>query len=140
MKIKISGSTESIMNIKLADLTKFKNDLKRNPKNYRQGLSIRMMEPRIMTYCLIYNDDSKDPVTFIYNFESGRIKRYSKTEFENNKYENTSLTLKEIMDTAVKLIDRDQVTINDTTVTVMERNIGSISYRDFRIIESKNCF
>jgi hypothetical protein len=140
MKIKISGSTESIMNIKLVDFTKFKNDLKRNPKDIRQGLSIRMMEPRIRTYCLIYNDDSKDPVTYIWYSEFRRIKRYTKTEFENNKYENTGLTLKEIMDTAVKLIDRDQVTINDTTVTVMERNIGSISPRDFRIIEPCNWY
>ena len=137
MKIKISGSTESVMNIKLADFTKLKNDLKRNAKDIRQGLSIRMMEPsmikpRIKTFCLIYNDDSKDPVTYIYNFESGRIKRYSKTEFENNKYVNTGLTLKEIMDTAVKLIDRDQVTINDNTVTVMERNITSEAFNGFR--------
>ena len=132
MKIKISGSTESIMNIKLADLTKFKNDLKRNPKDIRQGLSIRMMEPRIMTYCLIYNDDSKDPVTYTWYSEFRRVKRHSKTEFENNKYENTALTLNEIMDTAVKLIDRDQVTINDTTVTVMERNITSEAFNGFR--------
>ena len=124
MKIKISGSTESIMNIKLADFTKLKNDLKRNPKDIRQGLSILMMEPWIKTFCLIYNDDSKDPVIYTGYSEFRRIKRYTKTEFENNKYENTGLTLKEIMDTAVKLIDRDQVTINDTTVTVMERNIG----------------
>jgi hypothetical protein len=133
MKIKISGSTESIMDIKLADLTKLKNDLKRNSKGVRQGLSIRMMEPRIKTFCIIYNDDSKDPVTYTFNYEFRRVKRHSKAEFKNNKYENTGLTLKEIMDTAVKLIDRDQVTINDTTVTVMERNIGSISYRDFRM-------
>jgi hypothetical protein len=131
MKIKISGSTESIMNIKLADFTKLKNDLKRNPKNYRQGLSIRMMEPRIDTFCLIFNDDSKDPVTYIWYSEFRRIIRFNKTEFEINKYGNTALSLKEIMDTAVKLIDRDQVTINDTTVTVMERNIGSITTSDF---------
>jgi hypothetical protein len=123
MKIKISGSTESIMNIKLADFTKLKNDLKRNSKGVRQGLSIRMMEPRIKTFCLIYNDDSKDPVIYTWYSETRRVKRHSKAEFENNKYENTALTLKEIMDNAVKLIDRDQVKINDHTVTVMERNI-----------------
>jgi hypothetical protein len=138
MKIKISGSTESIMNIKLADFTKLKNDLKRNPKNYRQGLSISMMEPRIKTFCLIYNDDSKDPVTYIWYSEFRRIIRFNKTEFEINKYGNTALSLKEIMDTAVKLIDRDQVTINDTTVTVMERNIGSINSSDFSMC-NLNC-
>ena len=90
-----------------------------------------MKELRIRTRCIIFNDDSKDPVTFIWYSEFRRIKRYSKTEFENNKYENTGLTLKEIMDTAVKLIDRDQVTINDTTVTVMERNVTSEAFNGF---------
>ncbi len=35
------------------------------------------------------------------------------------------------MDTAEKLIDRDQVTVNDTTVTVMERNITSEAFNSF---------
>ena len=129
MKIKISGSTESIIDIKLADLTKLKNDLM-NPKDYRHGLSISMMEPRIMTFCLIYNDDSKDPVTYIWYSEFRRIKRHTKTEFENKKYVNTGLTLKEIMDTAVKLIDRDQVAVNDITVTAMDRNIACEIYNN----------
>jgi hypothetical protein len=120
MKIKISESTESIMNIMLVDYTKVKN----NPKGVRQALGISMIKPLLKTQCLIYNDDSKDPVTYTFNYEFRRIKRHSKTEFENNKYAKTALTLKEIMDTAVKLIDRDQVTVNDTTVTVMERNIS----------------
>jgi hypothetical protein len=119
MKIKISGSTESIMNIMLVDYTKVKN----NPKGYRQALAISMIEPRLKTICFKFNDDSKDPVTYTYYSEFRRIKRHSKTEFENKKYENTALTLKEIMDTAVKLIDCDQVIVNDNTVTVMERNI-----------------
>jgi hypothetical protein len=122
MKIKISGSTESIMNIVLMDLTKEE----KNKKGYRQLLGISKIEPvPIRTQCYIYNDDSKDPVIYTYYSEFRRIKRHTKTEFENNEYENTALTLKEIMDTAVKLIDRDQVTINDNTVTVMERNISS---------------
>jgi hypothetical protein len=120
MKLKISGSTESIMNIYLKNFTKEE----KNPKDIRQALAISMIEPRLKTYCIMYNDVSKDPVTYLYYEEWRRIKRYSKTEFENKKYENTALTLKEIMDTAVKLIDLDQITVNDNTVTVMERNIA----------------
>ena len=124
MKINISGSTESIMNIMLWDLTKEEN----NSKGYRQLLGISMIHPDmpvpiLRTQCAIYIDDSKDPVIYTWYSEFRRIKRHTKTEFENKKYENTGLTLKEIMDTAVKLIDRDQVTVNDHTVTVMERNI-----------------
>ena len=116
------------------NLTKVKN----NPKGYRQGLVISMIHPDmpvpiLQTQCVKFNDDSKDPVTYTYYSEFRRVKRHSKTEFENNKYENTALTLKEIMNTAVKLIDRDQVIVNDNTVTVMERNIDSISYQDFRL-------
>jgi hypothetical protein len=127
MKIKISGSTESIVNIMLRDYTKEE----KNPKGYRQFLGISMNELRIRTHCLTYNDDSKDPATYIWYSEFRRILRFNKTEFEINKYGNTGLTLKEIMDTAVKLIDRDQVTINDTTVTVMERNITSEAFNGF---------
>jgi hypothetical protein len=120
MKIKISGSTESIWNIFLKNYTKEE----RNPKGVRQVFAIiSMIEFELRTKCLIYNDDSKDPDIYTYNPALRRIKRHSKTEFENNKYENTALTLKEIMDIAVKLIDRDQVKVNDNTVTVMERNI-----------------
>ena len=128
MKIKISGSTESIVNIMLRDYTKEE----KNPKGYRQFLGISMNELRIRTQCWTYNDDSKDPATYIWYSEFRRIRRFNKTEFEINKYGNTGLTLKEIMDTAVKLIDRDQVTINDTTVTVMERNITSEAFNGFR--------
>jgi hypothetical protein len=120
MKIKISGSTESIMNIYLKNYTKEE----KNPKSVRQLLNISMIEPKIRTQCLIYNDDSKDPVIYSFYYEFRRIRRYTKTQFENNKYENTALTLNEILDTAVKLIDRDQITVNDNTVTVMERNIA----------------
>jgi hypothetical protein len=124
MKIKISGSTESIMNIMLVDWTLVKKD----PKGFRQVAVISMGKPKNQTICSISNDDSKDPATFTFYTEERRVKRHSKTEFENNKYENTGLTLKEIMDTAEKLIDRDQVTVNDNTVTVMERNIGREEY------------
>jgi hypothetical protein len=131
MKIEISGSTESIMKIVLKNYTKEEN----NPKGFRQALGINMMdrEPMygISTACKIYIDDSKDPVIYTWYSEFRRIKRHSKTEFENKKYENTGLTLKEIMDTAVKLIDRDQVTVNDHTVTVVERNIGSEAFNRF---------
>jgi hypothetical protein len=120
MKIKISGSTESIMNIMLVDWTLVKD----NPKGFRQVSVISMIEPKNQTLCMLSIDDSKDPVTYTLYTEERRIKRHNKTEFENNKYENTVLTLKEIIDTAVKLIDRDQVTVNGNTVTVMERNIG----------------
>jgi hypothetical protein len=129
MKIKISGSTESIMNIVLKDYTKEE----KNPKGYRQLLGISMIHPDmpvpiLRTQCKIFIDDSKDPVIYTYYSVARRIKRHSKTEFENNKYENTALTLKEIMDTAEKLIDRDQVKVNDITVTVMERNITSEAF------------
>ena len=123
MKIKISGSTESIMNIALVDLTKEE----KNPKGVRQILGINMKDRetihQIITNCVIFIDDSYGPVINTWHSEFRRTKRHTKTEFENNKYEKTALTLKEIMDTAVKLIDRDQVKINDHTVTVMERNI-----------------
>jgi hypothetical protein len=125
MKIKISGRAESIMKIVLKNYTKEEN----NPKGYRQVLAINIQELRIRTRCMIYNDDSKDP--FMITYYDRRIKRHSKTEFENNKYENTALTLKEIRDTAVKLIDRDQVTVNDTTVTIMERNITTEAFNRF---------
>jgi hypothetical protein len=125
MRIKISGSTESILNILLKDYTKQEN----NSKGVRQVLGVSMIDPALNTFCTMYNDDSKDPVIFTFYSEFRRIKRYTKTEFENNKYENTALTLKEIMDTTVKLIDRDQIMVNDHTVTVMERNIDiKISY------------
>ena len=128
MKIKISGSTESIVNIMLRDYTKEE----KNPKGYRQFLGISMNELRIRTQCWIYNDDSKDPVIYTWYSAFRRIKRHTKTEFENKKYEKTGLTLKEIMGTAEKLIDRDQVKVNDTTVTVMERNITSEAFNGFR--------
>ena len=130
MKIKISGTTESIMNIVLIDLTKEE----KNPRGYRQSLAINMMYRETMntirTTCSTHIDDSKDPVIYTHYSVARRIKRHTKTEFENNKYVNTGLTLKEIMDTAVKLIDRDQVTVNDNTVTVMERNISSEYFND----------
>ena len=56
--------------------------------------------------------------------QNSGIKRQSKTDFENKEYEDTGLTLKQIMEAAVQLIDRDQVTINDKTVFVLERAIG----------------
>jgi hypothetical protein len=129
MKIKISGSTESIMNIMLWDLTKEK----KNTKGYRQLLGITMIHPDmpvpiLRTQCAIYIDDSKDPVIYTWYSEFRRIKRHTKTEFENKKYEKTGLTLKEIMGTAEKLIDRDQVTVNDNTVTVIERDITSEAF------------
>ncbi len=133
MKIKISGTTESIMNIVLIDLTKEEN----NPKGYRQLLTIRKLyrETETMdtlgTRCITYIDDSKDPLNYTWYTAFRRIKRHTKTEFENKKYEKTGLTLKEIMGTAEKLIDRDQVTVNDNTVTVIERNIPYESFDGF---------
>ncbi len=107
------------MNIRLSDLTKLKN----NPKGLREIFTITMKEREIMTDVMIYKDDSKDPVTYSWYSKFRRVRRHNKTELENNKYEKTGLTLKEIMDTTVKLIDLDQVTVNDKTVTVLERNI-----------------
>jgi hypothetical protein len=131
MKIEISGSTESNMKIGLKNYTKEEN----NPKGYRQALAISMLDRYTMnginTTCKIYIDDSKDPVIYTWYSEFRRIKRHTKTEFENKKYEKTGLTLKEIMDTAVILIDRDQVTVNDHTVTVVERNITSEAFNRF---------
>ena len=115
----------------LADLTKGK----RKSSGCRQGLVISnissLIEPEIKTQCLIFNDDLKDPVTYTYYYSDGwRVRRRSKTEFENNKYENTGLTLKEIMDTAIKLIDRDQVAVDDITVTAIDRNIACEIYNN----------
>jgi hypothetical protein len=131
MKIKISGTTESIMNIVLIDLTKEE----KNPRGYRQSLAINMIYRETMntirTKCSTYIDDSKDPVIYTWYSAFRRIKRHTKTEFENKKYEKTGLTLKEIMGTAEKLIDRDQVTVNDNTVTVIERDITSEAFNNF---------
>jgi hypothetical protein len=121
MKIKILGGTESIMNIRLMDFAKV--NPKENKKGLRQALGISMKEGEMLTFVFIYIDDSKDLDSYSWYPEWRRIKRHHKTEFENNEYENTALTLKEIMDTAVKLIDRDQVTVNDKTVFVLERDI-----------------
>ena len=134
MKIKISGITESILNIFLKNYTKEEN----NPKDVRQIFGISMINPKLNTVCLMYNDDSKDPFIYTWYSEFRRVKRTSKTEFENNKYENTGLTLKEIMDTAVKLIDRDQVAVDDITVTAMDRNIACEIYNNGKYI-TINC-
>ena len=122
MKIQIFGTTESIMNIKLLDVRKLKNDSEKNPRGYRQLLSIRINQGKIMTVICIYNDNSKEPDIYTYDLEWRRIIRDSKTDFENKKYEDTGLTLEEITDAAVKLTDLDQVTIKDKTVIVLERD------------------
>jgi len=123
MKIQIVGPAESSMNIKVMDLTKLKNDQEKNPRGYRRLLDITMNDGGIKTVICIYHDDSKEPDIYTWYLEQRRIRRPSKTDFENKEYEDTTLTLKELMDAAVKLTDRDQVTIKDKTVFVLERGI-----------------
>jgi hypothetical protein len=131
MRIRISGSTEYDMTIKLKDFTKES----KNPKGYRQGFFINFVLPselnnsRIMA--VFFNNDSKNPSIYMYYPKVRRIKRYSKAQLENNKFEKTSLTLKEIFDTAVKLVYRDQVTVNGSTVSVINRKLGYIDPREF---------
>jgi hypothetical protein len=131
MKIRISGSTEYAMTIKLKDFTKES----KNPKGYRQGFFINFVLPSELNnsriIALFFNDDSRDPSTYMYYPEFRRIRRYSKAQLENNKFGKTSLTLKEIFDTAVKLVYRDQVTVNGSTVSVINRKLGYIDPREF---------
>ena len=112
------------MNIHLADPATLENNCQMNKKEYRQVLGITMKERTIQTIVLVYKDDSKAPDIFTWYGESRTVKRQSKTDFENKEYEDTTLTLKQIMEAAVQLTDRDQVTINDKTVFVLERDIG----------------
>jgi hypothetical protein len=124
MKIQILGNTESSMNIGLIDYAKIKNDPERNPKGIRQIFYMSMKAGETRTQVTLYNDESKAPDSYTWWSEWRRIRRHSKIDFENKEYEDTTLTLKQIMDAAVKLTDRDQVTIKDAVIFVKERCIN----------------
>jgi hypothetical protein len=129
MKIQILGNTESSMNIDLIDYAKIKNDPERNPKGIRQSFLISPKENKVRTWVTLYNDSKVYDSSTWYS-ESRRLRRDSKKDFENKKYEDTGLTLKEISDAVVKLTDRDQVTLGDIELFVRERKRG-VDCRNF---------
>jgi hypothetical protein len=127
MKIKILGNTEPIMNIGFIDYAKIKDDLERNKKGIRKLFCISTKTDEadeIRTFVILYNDASKALDCYTLYSEWRRIRRCNNKQFENDAYEDTTLTLKELMDSALKLTDRDQITIKDKTVLVLERAIA----------------
>jgi len=102
----------------------------KNPKGYSRGMFIHQYLPaeflNTRAYVLEYLDTSKEPDTYIWYSQFRRIRRANKKEIETDPALGTGLSVSEIRDAAIQLINKDSVTIKGKTISCRKRSFEYI--------------